>query len=68
MKEGDLVNFYSSFAPFLDAYQERNPGIVVHLTFKGGWGGKQYSAHVLWANGDQTTEYHSYLRRANEGR
>ena len=60
-RPGDLVNFYSTYTPFLRSYIGRNPGIVLSVSAKGGWGGKQGSAEVLWSNQEITTEHDSYL-------
>ena len=68
---GDLVNFYSSFAPFLQSYIDRNPGIVLcvrepsqedkdqsNFDIKG-------SVTVMWSDGSITSEHSSYVISAN---
>ncbi len=59
---GDLVEFYSSFEPFVRPYKDRNPGIVLNVNPNGWWKGTQVSALVMWGNSDITTEHASYLR------
>jgi len=66
MKVGDLVNFHTSFEPFLARYRVRNPGIVLTVTDGGGWGSAQTSIEVLWANEDVTTEFSGYLALAQQ--
>ena len=58
---GDLVRFYSGFEPFTRQYEFKNPGIVLDVTEKGGWGGAQYSAEVRWSDGTTTTEHSGYV-------
>ena len=68
MKKGDLVNFYSTVAPFQEDYVNRNPGII--LAFRDPMPGpgdhpfNKGSAYVLWANGEMTKEWESYLELA----
>lgn len=65
IRKGALVNFYSTVASFQKDYQSRNPGIVVahnrgsSSSTKHSW--DRGSAYVLWANGEMTKEYTSYL-------
>ena len=66
MKVGDLVVFYSSFEPFGRDYERRNPGVVLSITEKGGWGASQTSAEVLWCNKEVTTEHSGYLQLVEE--
>ncbi len=66
---GDLVNFYSSFALFLESYEHRNPGIVLsvkeppepnelNFNMKG-------TVTVMWSDGSITSEHSSYVISAN---
>ena len=61
--EGDVVNFFSTFAMWQNEYQDRNPGVVIEV--ESHFNGKK-SAVVLWANGEITPEHASYLRLANK--
>ena len=63
LKVGDLVKFVSGVRTWRVDYLHRNPGIEIcsfdtHSRFG--------SAHVLWSNGDRTTEHASYLEVINE--
>jgi hypothetical protein len=66
MKIGDLVNFYSSFEPFSEVYESKNPGVVLFVNRSAGWGHKQGMAEVMWSNKEVTTEHLSYLKVVNE--
>ena len=59
MKVGDLVNFESGVVIWTIDYLNRNPGIIIRI--RRAWPHPD-SAHVVWSNGDQTTEHASYLR------
>lgn len=67
-KVGDLVMFYSSFEPFRRGYDHRNPGVVLAITEKGGWGSAQTSAEVLWCNEERTAEHIAYLEIVSESK
>ena len=67
VKDGDLVEFYSSFESFMREYESRNPGLVlsvmeVEKSFDGKWAAR-YSAEVMWKDNTVTFEHSSYLRR-----
>ena len=67
MKIGDLVKFYSSYAPFERDYAKRNPGVVVHIhSHRAQNNTIRKSAEVLWANSEKTTEHVSYLIPSKE--
>ena len=66
MKVGDLVNFWSSFEPFSRGYKKRNPGIILSLSRRGGWGSDSVSCTVLWSDESITSEHSVYLSRAEE--
>lgn len=61
MKAGDLVEFYSSFEPFMREYEARNPGIILSVDTGTN---TQYKVGILWANKEETTENSTYLRPA----
>ena len=63
VKEGDIVNFFSTFAMWQNEYSRRNPGVVIEISSH--FNGKK-SAVVLWANGEITPEHGSYLRLADK--
>ena len=58
MKVGTLVNFFTTFEPFLREYTRRNPGLVLS-TKKSDV--SKCSATVLWSDGSLTTEHAGYL-------
>lgn len=60
VKEGDVVNFFSTFAMWQNEYSRRNPGVVIEIS------NHKRSAVVLWANGEITPEHGSYLRSATK--
>ena len=61
IKEGDLVNFYSTVISFQKDYRYRNPGVVVASEEpRGGYVDKGH-AYILWADGSMTREHHTYL-------
>ena len=65
MKEGDLVNFYSTVSSFQRDYRNRNPGLVIASkvfpnSTKSSF--EKNSAYILWADGSMTREYMSYLK------
>lgn len=62
-QEGNLVNFYSNVAVFRKDYINRNPGLVLSINHNGKL---KPSAQILWANGDISTEYFSYLQKVQE--
>lgn len=55
------MRFYSGFEPFTRQYESKNPGIVLDVTEKGGWGGAQHSAEVRWSDGTTTVEHSGYV-------
>lgn len=57
---GDIVSFYSSFAPFQYDYIKRSPGVV--LKEKSAGIGAMKSYEVLWKDGSVTTEREGYLQ------
>ena len=60
MREGDLVEFFSSWGAFMSEYTERNPGLI--LSFKPPVDSRaKGSAQVLWSDGSITREHSSYL-------
>ena len=63
IKEGDVVNFFSTFAMWQNEYSKRNPGVVIEISSH--FNGKK-SAVVLWANGEITPEHGSYLKKATK--
>lgn len=72
MKVGDLVNFYSGVSMFQKDYCDRNPGVIIahnggSVTATKAFG-FQGSAYILWANGEMTKEYDTYLETAHEDR
>tara|TARA_A200000159_G_C7317511_1_gene337354 strand:- start:1637 stop:1852 length:216 start_codon:yes stop_codon:yes gene_type:complete len=60
IKEGDVVNFFSTYAMWQNDYHNRNPGVIIE-TSPNSMSAK-VSAVVLWANGEITSEHGSYLR------
>ena len=62
-QEGNLVNFYSNVAAFRKDYVNRNPGLVLSINCEGKL---KPSAQILWANGDISTEYFSYLQKVQQ--
>jgi len=70
VKEGDLVEFYSSFESFMDEYKSKNPGLVlsvmdVEKSVDGKWPARK-SAKVMWKDNTVTSEHSTYLRRVTE--
>ena len=65
MKVGDLVNFYSTYRPFVDSYRLRNPGIVLDdkVSVDPMSCG---TATVLWSDGTVTSEHSTYLSEASD--
>ena len=65
LEVGDLVIFVSTFHPFQRDYDNRNPGIVLHIKgspYKEAIGGERMSVTVMWSNGEVTKEHHTYLQ------
>ena len=70
VKEGDLVEFYSSFESFMDEYKSKNPGLVLSVmdvkkSVDGKWADRQ-SAQVMWKDSTITSEHATYLRRVTK--
>ena len=62
MRIGDLVMFQSSNRLWQWDYKDRNPGVVLRVTRDGR--SQTCSAHILWCNGEQTTEHETFLAAA----
>lgn len=61
IKEGDIVDFFTTVVMWQDEYASRNPGIVLEVSGKNSMTGKRV-ATVLWTCGKVTSEHASYLR------
>ena len=65
IREGDIVNFFTTVAMWQDDYAGRNPGVVLRVNPKNIHTGRS-SATVLWTDGVVTTEHASYLSMATD--
>ena len=63
IREGDIVNFFTTVAMWQDEYANRNPGIVLSVSRKNPITGVR-GATILWVDGGVTTEHASYLSMA----
>jgi len=65
IRVGDIVNFFTTFKPFMKDYESRNPGVIVAKQMTkcstDTVSKSRVSAYILWANGDITREHGSYL-------
>ena len=62
IKEGQLVNFFTTMAMWKRDYKNRNPGVVLKVTWPAGFQEHRYSAQVLWSDGAITHEHSTYLQ------
>jgi len=64
MKNGDLVNFYTSNPVWQRDYRGRSPGVIVASQQPGNEYYDKGHAYVLWADGSITKEHLTYLKAA----
>ena len=62
IKKGQLVNFFTTMAMWKRDYKNRNPGVVLEVTWPAGFQRDRGSAQVLWSDGEITHEYSTYLQ------
>lgn len=62
IKEGQIVNFFTTMPLWKKDYVNRNPGVVLKVTWPAGFQEHRYTAQVLWSDGQITHEHSTYLR------
>ena len=62
LKKGQLVNFFTTMAMWSRDYKNRNPGVVLEVTWPAGFQRNRGSAQVLWSDGVITHEYSTFLQ------